>query len=58
MLKKSNKPNVQEITEIVGRYSEKSGPGVLVVKFSQYPDASYDLSGMGSREQHTTYYRN
>ena len=46
MSKKEKTPNVQEITEIIGRYSEKSGPGVLVVSFSQYPDASYDLSSM------------
>ena len=45
MLKKPTKPNVQEIKEIVGRYSEKNGTGVIVVSFSQHLDASYDLSG-------------
>ena len=46
MSKKPNKPNVQEIPEIVGRYGESEGSGVLFVTFAQHQDASYDLSGI------------
>ena len=47
MYKKSNEPSCQEIKEIVGKYVEKDGPGVLFVSFAQHLhlDASYDLSG-------------
>lgn len=38
-------PNVQDIPEIVGRYLDTRGSGVLFVSFCQHQDASYDLSG-------------
>ena len=45
-MSKQRKPNVQEINEIVGKYAEKEGPGVLIVSFVRQPDASYDLAGI------------
>ena len=41
---KSRYPHIQDIPEICGKYSTNDGSGILIISFTQHPDASYDLS--------------